>query len=209
MSLFHMTTDEASAKAAAAIDATAVKEVDADYLVRAGFGEGSRAWIVETFRGCVISEREMNGYDDSDFYAMVWDESLGKFREIEYATTRGWTYLNGCTIDATPEVAARWEALKAAQAARFRELQAAFEAKLPKVGREVRVVKGRKVPVGTSGRVFWTGASRFGERVGIETVSGDRVFLAASNVEVMNGEPALVAGSSSSSGEMEAQAVAS
>lgn len=56
--------------------------------------------------GRVVSLREMNGYHDSDFYATY--QSDHGFNEIEYATTRGWTYANGASIDATPEVAERY-----------------------------------------------------------------------------------------------------
>jgi hypothetical protein len=35
-------------------------------------------YTVETHQGLVLSMREMNGYDDSDFYALVWDEAQGK-----------------------------------------------------------------------------------------------------------------------------------
>ena len=40
----------------------------------------------------------------SDFYAVVWTGE--RLTSVEYATTRGWTYANGATIDATDEVKA-------------------------------------------------------------------------------------------------------
>jgi hypothetical protein len=48
---------------------------------------------------------------------------------------------------------------------------------------DVVVFKGRKVPVGTEGRVFWMGNNGWGMSVGIETLDGDRVFTALSNVQ--------------------------
>lgn len=69
-----------------------------------------RLWVRTFAQGCVISLRERNGYDDSDFFATYWDEESQSFQEIEYATTRGWSYPNNATVDATPEVLARWEA---------------------------------------------------------------------------------------------------
>ncbi|MCX4799623.1 hypothetical protein OG497_37850 [Streptomyces sp. NBC_01242] len=60
-----------------------------------------------TFTGAVLGLRERNGYDDSDFYALVWDEEQQRTREIQYATTRGWTYHNGASIDATHDVIAK------------------------------------------------------------------------------------------------------
>ena len=50
-------------------------------------------------------------------------------------------------------------------------------------GQRVRVVKGRKVPVGTVGTVFWLGDGTYGPRVGIKTEAGERYFLSAGNVE--------------------------
>lgn len=51
-------------------------------------------------------------------------------------------------------------------------------------GCDVVVVRGRKVPRGTEGRVFWVGDSPYGVRVGINTPSGETVWTAAGNVEV-------------------------
>lgn len=59
--------------------------------------------MVETYRGRVVNLREMNAYDDSDFYATVQGND-GKFFEVMYATTRGWTYANDAVIDASESV---------------------------------------------------------------------------------------------------------
>lgn len=48
-------------------------------------------------------------------------------------------------------------------------------------GCTVKVIKGRKIPVGTEGRVFWMGTDSYGKsKLGID-VSGERVFIAESN----------------------------
>lgn len=103
----------------------------------------------------------------------------------------------------------KWEAWKAARAAEARAARVTLEAKTPRLGKTVRVVRGRKVPIGTVGVVAWVGADRFArpsryahplaglfrvvpsggaapERVGL-SVSGARklVFTAATNVEVV------------------------
>lgn len=65
-----------------------------------------------SYEGVVLSLHERNGYDDSDFYAMVWDEETGRVKSVEYATTRGWTYHNGASVDATDEVRAKAVAWK-------------------------------------------------------------------------------------------------
>ena len=107
-----------------------------------------------SFAGAVLDEYERNGYDDSDFYAVVWDEAEQRVKNIEYASTRWWTYANGCTIDATEEVRAKaqaWWRTKAIEAeeARQRALYA-----VPYVGATVTVARGRKVPMGFTGVVL-------------------------------------------------------
>jgi len=67
----------------------------------------------ETYQGCCISERERNGYDDSDFYMTVWDDELGKAYETMFATTRFWSYpAMGSYVDATPEVMEKYDSWK-------------------------------------------------------------------------------------------------
>lgn len=65
-----------------------------------------KTWAV----GKVLFLREMNGYDDSDFYATYWDDEQAKPVEVMYASTRGWTYPCGAYVDATSEV---WTSYKA------------------------------------------------------------------------------------------------
>lgn len=50
-------------------------------------------------------------------------------------------------------------------------------------GNTVRVVKGRKVPLGTEGEVFWLGDKGWGYSVGIKTADGAKHFTAVKNVE--------------------------
>ena len=55
-----------------------------------------------SYVGAVLETYERNGYDDSDFLAVVWDGEQVTTRE--YASTRGWTYHNAASVDATPQV---------------------------------------------------------------------------------------------------------
>ena len=73
------------------------------------------------------------------------------------------------------------------------------EAKKIRIGDEVVVVKGRKVPKGLIGDIFWVG-TRFNHysyrderRVGIE-VDGERMFLPEEYVEVVGWEHRLITG---------------
>src|SRR5262245_8797785 len=60
-----------------------------------------------SYEGAVLQTWENNGYDDSDFLAAVWDEDTQKVKSVTYATTRGWTYHNGASVDATNDVLAK------------------------------------------------------------------------------------------------------
>lgn len=67
-------------------------------------GEGPKdSTLVTTYTGRVLSLREVNGPFDSDFIATVWGYN-DKPIDIEYMTTRGWTYANHALADATPEI---------------------------------------------------------------------------------------------------------
>ncbi len=75
----------------------------------------------DTYVGLCLKDREANGYDDSDFYMLVWDEAAGVAKEICFASTRGWSYPSyGSSVDATPEVRAKFEAWSAARQRRYR-----------------------------------------------------------------------------------------
>jgi hypothetical protein len=107
-----------------------------------------------TYEGAVLRLRERNGYDDSDFYALVWDEEQQATREIQYATTRGWTYHNGASIDATREVIEK--AVAHMTAVRFAGVQRDY-AETPRKGYTARAVeKGAAV----EGVIAWVGKSR-------------------------------------------------
>ena len=143
------------------------------------------------FTGCVLSTREYNGYHDSDFYAIVWDEEQGCVREIEDGTTRAYAPSKYSRADASEEVRAKaraWYASNAAIRASARiRLERAFNA--IRVGDEVKVVAGRKVALDTIGEVVWVGQDRFNPRtyrVGMRISDGSRVFTALGNLEKLN-----------------------
>jgi len=150
------------------------------------------------YRGLVLADRERNFYHDSDFYAVVWDEEKGDTFQVEYATTRFSTYDNRCSVDATDEVRAKYQALQAKREQDRRDefaVNRAFSHCITiEKGREVEVFKGRKVKVGTVGRVFWIGNSQYGLRLGIATSdrknsrggNKDVAWVAEGNCRVLN-----------------------
>ena len=149
--------------------------------------------------GCVIDTFERNGYQDSDFYAMCWDEEQGRVVTIEYDTTRcpaGGT----AEIDATEDTIRKaYRYYKATAKALFDEIENERLAKKFSKGDEVVVVKGRKVAKGTVGKVFWIGDcyNRFTYRnelrVGIQ-VGEEKVFLPFEYVIKNNWESSMMTG---------------
>lgn len=152
----------------------------------------------ETHHGLCLEESEQNGRDDSDFYMTVWDPAKQEPERILFYTTRGWMYpCRASCVDASPDVQAAYRAyqerLEAAARKRHQERLEAMPAK----GKTLRVVKGRKVPVGTEGRCFWASTQfkrdrvlgvlfmGYEGRVGIETGDGQRHFTDVSNVQVV------------------------
>lgn len=152
------------------------------------------------YEGCVLSTWERNGSWDSDFYAECWDEEKGEVVDVEYATTRAGCGCSDAQVDYTVDT------LRKAYRYYYNTWRDHFDkyvkiriAKTINTGDTVRVVRGKKIPKGTVGKVFWIGstynqyARREEERVGIE-VDGKRVFLAYNYVEVVDWESRVVSG---------------
>lgn len=78
---------------------------------------GDTVYVVDTYVGKVLHQYERNGYHDSDFYIMVWDDAINAPRSFETWTTRfAPPRVLVETVDATPEVQAKYKAWKAEQA---------------------------------------------------------------------------------------------
>ena len=110
----------------------------------------------ESYVGRVLETYEENGYNDSDFYAVVWDDETESILHKQYATTRFYSNGYGAKIDATPEII---EKATAERKARF--LKSAIEkdeetAKTVAKGKMVEINRGRKNR-GIIGEVFWVG----------------------------------------------------
>lgn len=93
------------------------------------------------------------------------------------------TVPDGTQPNATPEQIEEAATIVRLEAEAKRMAELEREAKTPRKGRLVRVVRGRKVPKGTEGRVFWYDMNQWGWSCGIELQNGERVFTSASNVE--------------------------
>jgi hypothetical protein len=161
-------------------------EFRARYDCKHGYRYTPIHFAYDTHVGLCLFEREYNGYHDSDFYMVVWNAEAGKPESIEFATTRfGCGSAFQSRRDATPEVEAAYAAYKARIDAANVWARLVDDAKRLAVRKDVVVVKGRKVAKGSTGRVFWMGDSAYGTRVGLELTTGEKVFTAATNVEVV------------------------
>ena len=153
------------------------------------------------FAGCVVEtftreERVMSDVYADVLHATVYNVEKDSFEDMY---VRAYFELAGgnrsATVDATPEVRALFEAncavaeaeakLREAKSYRARELEAL---KAPATGRRVRVVRGRKVPVGTEGKCLWIDtAAAYGPRVKLQDDDGQIHWTAATNCEAMIG----------------------
>jgi hypothetical protein len=157
------------------------------------------------FEGRVISVRTEYGVR---VMSDVWDDTtcaevLNDYNQIEKILLHCGYHgeLATAEVDATPEVLAtianlreieRQRAEARAEANRqylAREEQEAAKARvLHSIGKGdiVRVYKGRKVPVGTIGKVIWEGDSAYGRRLGVKDDEGTVHWVAADNVQRAN-----------------------
>ena len=148
------------------------------------------------FEGAVLADREENYYDDSDYYAIVWDEEAGRLRKVYFDTTRCYQ-MGTAKVDATPEVIEKAKSwlYKWALVRIFGDKE--LEASRPQVGRVVVVTdSGPKKHRGKIGKVFWKGMTNppwapweKDERIGFETAEGEKVFVSSWQAEVSEPEP--------------------
>ena len=160
------------------------------------YGEENKA----QYEGCVLNWYERNGYDDSDWYAECWDDEKGCVVTVLFDTTRCGGG-GSATVDATAEVLRKaYRYYKRISRSQFDTYFNPEQAKTVRKGDMVRVTRGRKIPKGTVGKVFWAGACRnpyaYGtvERVGIECEDGEKKFLPLDYVEVIDWESRLMTG---------------
>ena len=159
------------------------------------YGDG----ITPDYEGCVLDWYEHNGYDDSDWYAICWNEEKQEIEKVLFNTTRC-ACSGRAEIDATPEVVRKvYRYWKNIGRKRFDSYTNPEQAKKPRVGDTVRVIAGRKFKKGTEGKVFWIGTrynpySRCSEnRIGIE-VDGNRQFINEDQAELVGWENRLMTG---------------
>ena len=142
------------------------------------------------FVGAVVeTDVYSRGLHTDNWVARVWTESglktiLLRTQPDEYDGT---TYAVA-TADATPEVMAAVVSWTQAECAALsekanREAAEREERRVSK-GKNIKVVKGRKVRIGTSGTCIWVGQGTYGMRVGLKDDAGTVHWTALDNVVV-------------------------
>jgi hypothetical protein len=120
-----------------------------------------------SYEGAVLTIFERNGYDDSDFYAVVWDADASAIKTICYGSTSSWTYHNGARVDVTPEVLEQAQsALAEFYYGRFL-IMADEQSRKPVKGSRVRSLTTRGKNVGVEGTVQWYGVDQYRSKYGV------------------------------------------
>ena len=147
--------------------------------------------------GCVFAKGEHNYYNDSDFYAEYLDIEKGTIGYEEYDTTR---FAGGgvATVDLTFDKLNEWWSGKgkSVHIEMFKK-QLLREAEEVTRGKLVVVNRGRKVPHGVSGEVFWLKDVNYDPyrrdwgwetKIGIKDAEGNVYWTYAKNVDVISPE---------------------
>ncbi len=157
-----------------------------------------------TYQGCVVEEvvreeRIMSDVWATCRYAIVWDAEKSKFLTVSLGNSEfsGTWSSNLVKVDATAEVLELWNVHRLAESYRDRLLESdrryynELTVKMTIAnGKTVRVVRGRKVPQGTEGVVFWMRDGRLGLRTSDRRNDrgqwADVVWVTANNCAVVN-----------------------
>lgn len=141
-----------------------------------------------SYEGRVVATGEKNGYDDSDFYAVV-AEADGSFKEVFYASTRYYTYDNSATVDASDDLLQAYRDFLNYEYEKKTYYRQLDEQTHVKVGKRVKIVRGRKYPKGLEGVAVWVGQGyRYDStRVGMQQDDGTTIWVDGRNVEAVVG----------------------
>lgn len=131
---------------------------------------------LEAFVGCVTETWEFNDYRImSDMYtwakyAKVWNDATHSLETVlvsVYKDDGTWTE-GRASVDATPATLEKVERHKKQEEMKKNEKRIAQSFRLFEKGKIIKVYKGRKVPIGTIGKIFWIGTQRFGNSTSIK-----------------------------------------
>lgn len=143
--------------------------------------------------GMVLATVEHNGYDDSDWHALVWNAQTQRVDRVWYASTTSWTYHNNATVDASEDVmrqAVAWLAHLYVLRGTERLTTARSDTR---PGRRVRSLTTRGKNKGLTGvlrKLARDAYNRDGLRAGVEVAPGEPlVWMDAHRLEVTDVSP--------------------
>lgn len=147
---------------------------------------GTPVVMIDKYHGLVLGEFERNMYDDSDFIAVIWSEEKQEPFNFEYASTRGWSYANGCVVDATPDIKRQYAdyitKMKKEEAERKKELGR----RIPRKGMIVRSLTTKGKAKGAQGTIVWVGESDYCP-MSVKIQWNDRmVFIDTNRIEIFD-----------------------
>ena len=135
-----------------------------------------------TYNGCVLNIWEHSGAWDSDFYADVWDEKTKKVITIEYGTTR-FACNSYAEVDITKNNYIK--AMKYLTRLKYFNIIKKDKDTI-KQGDEVEVVKGRKVKIGTKGKVigiYNNPYQRYNNKIRLLLSNDEKVYTYENNLK--------------------------
>ena len=138
-------------------------------------------WLIK-YEGCVLGKREVNGYNDSDYYVTVWDETAQKVLSFEYDSTRGADCGNTAHIDATMEVFQKAHDYYLPHANEMIRKEWTLKLAQPSKGHKAQTKLG-------TGSIFWVGEFRGMKRVGVSLDAGGKKFFSFYDVTVLDPDP--------------------
>lgn len=141
----------------------------------------------EKYIGATFYEWEENFYNDSDFYALVWDEEEQVLKTLRVGSTRfagGEHVVCDATEESKEKALAYLNSLVSKEAIRvatFKNYKNSIQ-----FGDDVIIVGGRKVPVNTTGRVGGIYNNPYdpeNHKVKLELASGEVVYTYKNNIQ--------------------------
>lgn len=136
--------------------------------------------------GATIRLEERNGYSDSDFYAIVWDEETQTVKKIMYDTTR-FGGSGSAEVDVTSENLKKAN-IYVARCSYYENLKKGYLKDL-KVGNLALVIGGRKVKKGLTVKVLDIKDNqfdRFNKSVLVELPDGQKIWTYEKNLKVVD-----------------------
>ena len=140
----------------------------------------------ELYKGFVVELYSKETKKGKDFIAIVYERYNEEFIHYKYANQD--TYLpNNAWIDAEKWVVDLYE--KELKKRELEYLKLLLKIRNSYKGLTLKVVRGKKTPLGTKGYCIWSGMSKYGQmRVGIKDEQKEVHWTSASNCEIDDGD---------------------